>query len=215
LPPIEPVLLAPEPGMTSPAAPQVQMERAVRRVMRWRMRIHAFAVSDADSAATNTAASTNSPTPPAKDEKAESLGHFAEPDDDLCEQLGDYDCPVCLEIFCEPVVAGCGRHAFCKNCLLRSQRIRTPPRCPVCRKESRPPASEIPEVPWLVEKLEILDPTYKKRVEEAQKDRERDFAPKKAASKTNIEVSVPRVPNGVLERDGLSSCTCGSICSIM
>jgi len=210
---------APSEAHVTPSGPAAQVRR-VPRVMRWRLRLRTPAADNA--AAANAAASTSSQTPPTKNEQAESLGVFADPDnaDELCEQLGDYDCPVCLELFCEPVVAGCGRHVFCRNCLLRTQRLRAPPRCPVCRQESRPYALDIPEVPWLVAKLEVLDPTYKERVLEAQKDRERDFA-QKAANRTTIVVPVPRVPsvtpivNGVLEHDGLSRCTCGPTCCLM
>jgi len=195
---------------------QLQILRLAPRVMRWRLRLRTLAVGDL--AAANAAASTSNQAALTEKNQAKSLGWFAEPDniDDLCEQFGDYDCPACLELFCEPVVAGCGRQVFCRNCLLRTQRLRAPPRCPVCRQESRPHALDIPEVPWLVAKLEVLDPTYKERVLEAQKDRERDFA-QKAANRTTIVVPVPRSPmvNGAFEHDGLSRCACGPTCCLM
>uniref|UniRef100_A0A087YM76 Tripartite motif containing 35-12 n=1 Tax=Poecilia formosa TaxID=48698 RepID=A0A087YM76_POEFO len=54
-------------------------------------------------------------------------------DDDLC-------CPVCLEIFKDPVLLSCS-HSFCKECLQKYWRTRTGRSCPVCRKRS---ASDAP-----------------------------------------------------------------------
>ncbi|XP_016519967.1 nuclear factor 7, brain-like [Poecilia formosa] len=49
-------------------------------------------------------------------------------DDDLC-------CPVCLEIFKDPVLLSCS-HSFCKECLQKHWRTRTGRSCPVGRKRS-------------------------------------------------------------------------------
>ncbi|KAH7678489.1 hypothetical protein AAVH_41610, partial [Aphelenchoides avenae] len=56
------------------------------------------------------------------------------------------ECPVCLELFTEPKVLGCG-HCFCKKC------INATPRgfagamkvtCPECRQESSVPVAGFP-----------------------------------------------------------------------
>ncbi|XP_032425032.1 nuclear factor 7, brain-like [Xiphophorus hellerii] len=49
-------------------------------------------------------------------------------DDDLC-------CPVCLEMFKDPVLLSCS-HSFCKECLKKCWSTRTGRSCPVCRKRS-------------------------------------------------------------------------------
>ncbi|XP_032425033.1 nuclear factor 7, ovary-like [Xiphophorus hellerii] len=49
-------------------------------------------------------------------------------DDDLC-------CPVCLEIFKDPVLLSCS-HSFCKECLQRYWREKPGRECPVCKKRS-------------------------------------------------------------------------------
>ncbi|XP_076028117.1 nuclear factor 7, brain-like isoform X2 [Genypterus blacodes] len=55
-------------------------------------------------------------------------------DDDLC-------CPVCHEIFKDPVLLSCS-HSFCKACLQRWWRDKPMPQCPVCKK--RPLQSDPP-----------------------------------------------------------------------
>ncbi|XP_043952004.1 nuclear factor 7, brain-like [Gambusia affinis] len=54
-------------------------------------------------------------------------------DKDLC-------CPVCLEIFKDPVILSCS-HSFCKECLQKYWRTRSGRSCPFCRKRS---ASDAP-----------------------------------------------------------------------
>ncbi|XP_032425038.1 nuclear factor 7, brain-like [Xiphophorus hellerii] len=49
-------------------------------------------------------------------------------DDDLC-------CPVCLEIFKDPVILSCS-HSFCKECLQRYWREKPGRECPVCKRRS-------------------------------------------------------------------------------
>ncbi|XP_032404299.1 nuclear factor 7, brain-like [Xiphophorus hellerii] len=49
-------------------------------------------------------------------------------EEDLC-------CPVCQDIFVDPVVLSCS-HSFCKECLKNSWRARPGRSCPVCRKRS-------------------------------------------------------------------------------
>ncbi|XP_014832425.1 PREDICTED: nuclear factor 7, brain-like [Poecilia mexicana] len=55
------------------------------------------------------------------------------PDDVFC-------CPICQEIFKDPVILSCS-HSFCKECLQKCWRRRTGRSCPVCRKRS---ASDAP-----------------------------------------------------------------------
>ncbi|KAL7845292.1 hypothetical protein AOLI_G00234840 [Acnodon oligacanthus] len=53
----------------------------------------------------------------------------------------DLSCPVCLEIFTDPVVLSCG-HSFCRTCLQQSWTKNSGRECPVCRRRSskdRPP----------------------------------------------------------------------------
>ncbi|XP_023194052.1 nuclear factor 7, ovary-like [Xiphophorus maculatus] len=49
-------------------------------------------------------------------------------DDDLC-------CPVCLEIFKDPVLLSCS-HSFCKECLQKYWRDKPGRECPVCKRRS-------------------------------------------------------------------------------
>ncbi|XP_031586813.2 nuclear factor 7, ovary-like [Oreochromis aureus] len=48
--------------------------------------------------------------------------------DDLC-------CPVCQEVFRDPVILSCS-HSFCKDCLKRWWRKKTTHECPVCQRRS-------------------------------------------------------------------------------
>ncbi|KAL1279189.1 hypothetical protein QQF64_025862 [Cirrhinus molitorella] len=52
----------------------------------------------------------------------------------------DFSCPVCREIFKDPVVLSCS-HSVCKECLQQFWRIKKTQECPVCRRRSskRPP----------------------------------------------------------------------------
>uniref|UniRef100_A0A3B4Y7R7 RING-type domain-containing protein n=1 Tax=Seriola lalandi dorsalis TaxID=1841481 RepID=A0A3B4Y7R7_SERLL len=49
-------------------------------------------------------------------------------DEDLC-------CPVCHEVFRDPVVLSCS-HSFCKDCLQSWWREKPDPQCPVCKRRS-------------------------------------------------------------------------------
>ncbi|XP_032425047.1 nuclear factor 7, ovary-like [Xiphophorus hellerii] len=49
-------------------------------------------------------------------------------DDDLC-------CPVCVEIFKDPVILSCS-HSFCKECLQKYWREKPGRECPVCKRRS-------------------------------------------------------------------------------
>ncbi|XP_009297423.1 E3 ubiquitin-protein ligase TRIM35-like [Danio rerio] len=48
----------------------------------------------------------------------------------------ELSCPVCCEIFRNPVVLSCS-HSVCKECLQQFWRTKTTQECPVCRKSSR------------------------------------------------------------------------------
>ncbi|KAL4008884.1 hypothetical protein ACER0C_002736 [Sarotherodon galilaeus] len=57
-------------------------------------------------------------------------------EEDLC-------CPVCQEVFTDPVILSCS-HSFCKDCLKRRWRERTTHECPVCKRRSsrsKPPSN--------------------------------------------------------------------------
>jgi len=94
--------------------------------------------------------------------------------DDLWDSLWDsgrdhpveLDCPICYSSLCEPVMAGCGRHAFCRNCFLKSQCSQHGRRCPVCRR-----AMNLHSLMELVEELRDRDPHYEERVEVAKQER--------------------------------------------
>ncbi|KAK9978965.1 hypothetical protein ABG768_020701 [Culter alburnus] len=47
----------------------------------------------------------------------------------------DYICPVCCEIFKDPVLLSCS-HSFCKECLQQFWRSKKTQECPVCRRRS-------------------------------------------------------------------------------
>ncbi|XP_063752172.1 E3 ubiquitin-protein ligase TRIM39-like [Eleginops maclovinus] len=42
-------------------------------------------------------------------------------------------CPICLEVFTEPVATPCG-HNFCKTCISRNWDMNVPNQCPVCKE---------------------------------------------------------------------------------
>ncbi len=52
--------------------------------------------------------------------------------DSFVEEL---NCPVCYEIFKDPVVLSCS-HSFCKECLQQFWRTKETQECPVCRRRS-------------------------------------------------------------------------------
>nr|XP_020486319.1 tripartite motif-containing protein 35-like [Labrus bergylta] len=49
--------------------------------------------------------------------------------------VDDYSCPVCHEIFSDPVVLSCS-HSFCKDCLQRWWRMKGSRECPCCKIRS-------------------------------------------------------------------------------
>ncbi|XP_018540754.1 nuclear factor 7, ovary-like [Lates calcarifer] len=63
-------------------------------------------------------------------------------EEDLC-------CPVCQEVFRDPVVLSCS-HSFCKDCLKRWWREKQTPDCPVCKRRS---SREDPPVSLVLKKL--------------------------------------------------------------
>jgi len=85
---------------------------------------------------------------------------------------GELECPICYQMYCDPIRAGCDRHAFCRNCLLRSQRGGDMIRCPICRCESRIDASSLPVAADVLEKVEAKDPCYSERLVLARRERE-------------------------------------------
>ncbi|XP_073693034.1 zinc-binding protein A33-like [Garra rufa] len=57
----------------------------------------------------------------------------------------DFSCPVCIEIFKDPVVLSCS-HSVCKECLQKFWRIKETHECPVCRRRSSrddPPCNRV------------------------------------------------------------------------
>uniref|UniRef100_A0A673LGA8 Uncharacterized protein n=1 Tax=Sinocyclocheilus rhinocerous TaxID=307959 RepID=A0A673LGA8_9TELE len=53
----------------------------------------------------------------------------------LIQEIHDYFCPVCCEIFKDPVVLSCS-HSVCKECLQQFWRTKETQECPVCRRRS-------------------------------------------------------------------------------
>ncbi|XP_052354388.1 E3 ubiquitin-protein ligase TRIM35-like isoform X2 [Oncorhynchus keta] len=47
----------------------------------------------------------------------------------------DMSCPVCCNVFTDPVVLGCS-HSFCRSCLDNYWNTQVIKKCPVCRKHS-------------------------------------------------------------------------------
>ncbi|XP_032426734.1 nuclear factor 7, brain-like [Xiphophorus hellerii] len=78
-------------------------------------------------------------------------------DDDLC-------CPVCLEIFKDPVILSCS-HSFCKECLQKYWRTRTGRSCPLCRKRS---ASDAP--PFNLSLKNLCESFLQQREQRASED---------------------------------------------
>uniref|UniRef100_A0A671RSI3 Tripartite motif-containing protein 35-like n=1 Tax=Sinocyclocheilus anshuiensis TaxID=1608454 RepID=A0A671RSI3_9TELE len=57
----------------------------------------------------------------------------------------DFSCPVCIEIFKDPVVLSCS-HSVCKECLQQFWRTKETQECPVCRRRSSrddPPCNRV------------------------------------------------------------------------
>uniref|UniRef100_A0A8C1YER7 Uncharacterized protein n=1 Tax=Cyprinus carpio TaxID=7962 RepID=A0A8C1YER7_CYPCA len=57
----------------------------------------------------------------------------------------DFSCPVCIEIFKDPVVLSCS-HSVCKECLQQFWRTKKTQECPVCRRRSSrddPPCNRV------------------------------------------------------------------------
>ncbi|XP_016427982.1 nuclear factor 7, brain-like [Sinocyclocheilus rhinocerous] len=57
----------------------------------------------------------------------------------------DYNCPVCCEIFKDPVLLSCS-HTFCKECLQKFWRTKETQECPLCRRRSSrddPPCNRV------------------------------------------------------------------------
>ncbi|KAG9262746.1 tripartite motif-containing protein 35-like [Astyanax mexicanus] len=47
----------------------------------------------------------------------------------------DLSCPICYEVYNDPVVPSCG-HSFCRTCLQRSWTLSSERECPICRRRS-------------------------------------------------------------------------------
>nr|XP_024656203.1 nuclear factor 7, brain-like [Maylandia zebra] len=63
-------------------------------------------------------------------------------EEDLC-------CPVCQEVFRDPVILSCS-HSFCKDCLKRWWRKRPTHQCPVCKRRS---SMDAPPLNWALKNL--------------------------------------------------------------
>jgi len=101
--------------------------------------------------------------------------------DDNVSLSGELECPICYQIYCDPIRAGCERHVFCRNCLLRAQRGSPTTRCPVCRCESRADVCTLPVATDILEKVRAKDPEYSEHLAMALKERE-DYLKQLASS---------------------------------
>eukprot|EP00929_Paragymnodinium_shiwhaense_P105119 TRINITY_DN70041_c0_g1_i1.p1 TRINITY_DN70041_c0_g1~~TRINITY_DN70041_c0_g1_i1.p1 ORF type:complete len:451 (+),score=46.03 TRINITY_DN70041_c0_g1_i1:105-1457(+) len=126
------------------------------------------------SAAPGLQATSEAAIPGASESPREAALQDSGKSDETSSVVSELECPVCYQLFCEPVRASCDRHVFCRNCLLKSQRYGSWPalRCPVCRAESPADAMDVPEVTELVEKLRRKDAEYDARVKAAKGERE-------------------------------------------
>jgi Lon protease-like protein len=61
--------------------------------------------------------------------KAEDLPEMEDNRQPLCDKE-DFECPLCLKFFYDPVTTACG-HTFCRNCILRALDHHS--QCPLCR----------------------------------------------------------------------------------
>merc|ERR1711990_1170412 len=66
----------------------------------------------------------------------------------------DLECPICVELLCEPIKTPCN-HRFCMNCLAKAQRLQGHA-CPICRTQCMVPAEDLPEDEVLAEALSIV-----------------------------------------------------------
>eukprot|EP00954_Amorphochlora_amoebiformis_P030602 1394921-Amorphochlora_amoeboformis.AAC.2 len=83
----------------------------------------------------------------------------------------DLLCPICYLYICEPVFTPC-RHAFCKNCLVKSFGFNRPPRCPMCRGDcSRVKVMELKIDPEMEAAARKADPDYKERASKRKSER--------------------------------------------
>eukprot|EP00929_Paragymnodinium_shiwhaense_P057538 TRINITY_DN2880_c0_g1_i1.p1 TRINITY_DN2880_c0_g1~~TRINITY_DN2880_c0_g1_i1.p1 ORF type:complete len:395 (+),score=96.78 TRINITY_DN2880_c0_g1_i1:125-1309(+) len=101
-------------------------------------------------------------------------------DADCMSTLSDLECPVCYQVYCEPVYAGCGRHVFCRHCLWKTWQRGDSLRCPICRVASKEEVQDLSEVASLVERLRRKDPSYDGRAELAVAERKRDVQAREA-----------------------------------
>uniref|UniRef100_A0A3B3TMU1 RING-type domain-containing protein n=1 Tax=Poecilia latipinna TaxID=48699 RepID=A0A3B3TMU1_9TELE len=64
-------------------------------------------------------------------------------DGSLLQSIEDLTCPVCCDIFRDPVLLSCS-HSFCRSCLKKCWDTR-PRECPVCRRKASkcPPLSNL------------------------------------------------------------------------
>eukprot|EP00931_Biecheleriopsis_adriatica_P048998 TRINITY_DN28332_c0_g1_i1.p1 TRINITY_DN28332_c0_g1~~TRINITY_DN28332_c0_g1_i1.p1 ORF type:complete len:356 (+),score=47.69 TRINITY_DN28332_c0_g1_i1:136-1203(+) len=121
---------------------------------------------------------------------------------ETCSISSELDCPICYQHFVEPVLAGCGRHTFCRNCLMKSESVGITPRCPICRAECQRNAAELPEVMRLTSKLRMLEGTaYEERLQVSRQEREEHLyqlqlaaAARDARGGRHFEVSNAGVP---------------------
>ncbi|XP_073703882.1 zinc-binding protein A33-like [Garra rufa] len=74
----------------------------------------------------------------------------------------DFTCPVCCDIFSEPVLLQCG-HSVCKGCIKQYWTIKGSRECPLCRKRS---ATKNPPVNLALKNLSLAYLEYRGPLEE-------------------------------------------------
>lgn len=84
----------------------------------------------------------------------------------------ELECPICYQMYCDPIRAACDRHVFCRNCLLRSQRGAATTKCPICRCESRADVCSLPSATDVLEKVQAKDTEYSEHLATAKRERE-------------------------------------------
>lgn len=96
----------------------------------------------------------------------------------LEELHSELTCPVCLELFYEPVILECGHH-FCRACITRcwEAKAEEPPSCPKCRKSCAPklrPNSLLCNVVDSVRRARAMDPDKPSAAGDDDEERRRD-----------------------------------------
>jgi hypothetical protein len=111
----------------------------------------------------------------------------------------DFDCPLCLKLFLEPISLPCG-HTFCRGCL--GQAISLHAHCPLCRTPTFVTPSDQPVNFTLAAVIPKLFPAqHRARVEEARAE-EREVTVLHVPVFLGDELPLPGQPGSYLFFEG-------------